>query len=150
MEDERTRNKPKFNDGSLPIMWYDFKDMPHISRGIWEAFQATGNDGIGGWPSILTYDHKSFATMSRSKKRYGMNAAGVPSNAFPGLSRDEYPFASTVENAGSTFVSMVPVEEQDAHARMLNSFYSTHGAYKGVEGKPFWFEVKLKNPPQPQ
>ncbi len=148
--DNRLKNKPSRNDGSLPRMVYSVKDFPHIASGIWHAQHARGSQpGDTGWPVILTYDAKSQATMSRAAKRYGMTQAGVPGRAFPGTSRDEYPFASTVENEGSTFVTHAPIDEQDRQAAMMNAFYRANGAYDATRAKPFWFEVVVTGMPEP-
>ena len=48
-QDPRLIGKPKTNDGSLPVMRYDYRDMPQTTANIWHAQKA-------GWPVILTYD----------------------------------------------------------------------------------------------
>jgi hypothetical protein len=140
--DPRLDLKPTHNDGSLPVMTYYLHETPNICANIWHAQHALGKDGTG-WPSILTYDPKGSSGMTRRQKRYGMDRDGVPSNASPGTSRDEYPFASTVENMGSVFISHVPIAEQTFQARKINAFYRDEGAYKSSLHNPFWFEVRV-------
>ncbi len=136
--DARLVGKPLTNDGSLPVMEYDFMELPAISEGIWHAQMA-------GWPRILTYDHVSEATMRRSQKRYAnIDASGVVRSRES--SADEYPFASTVENAGSTFISNVPGWEQNTQGGLISAFYARHKDAR-LAGKPFWFEVKVINAP---
>ena len=145
--DDRLKNKPTKNDGSLPRMTYSYVDFPNIATGIYHAQRAAGTKpGDTGWPSILTYDHKSFAAMTRGQKRNQMNRDGIPTS-FAGLSRDEYPFASTVENAGSTFVTQASVVEQNKQAAMMNKFYREHGAYTAKRDAPFYFEVVVTDIP---
>ena len=64
--------------------------------------------------------------------------------------RDEYPFASTVENAGSTWVGHCDADEQRQQAQLIADFYRQHGAftYHLQHGRPFWFEVQVENMPQ--
>jgi hypothetical protein len=140
--DPRLDRKPTRNDGSLPVMTYFLHETPNICANIWHAQHALGDDGTG-WPSILTYDPKGSSPLTRDQKRRAMDRDGVPSNAFPGKSRDEYPFASTVENMGSVFISHVPVAEQAIQAQKIHGFYSLHGAYRSSLHHPFWFEVRV-------
>lgn len=162
MQDERLEGKPKTNDGSLPIMVYDYRDLPETSENIWHAQKA-------GWPSILTYDARKHLeefgrpeTSKERKKRMGkkryenleyvdagsMGASSIPTSQ--AVWRDEYPFASTVENAGSTWVGNVDAEEQRQQARLIRDFYRKYDAlgYAAKNGKPFWFEVKVIHMPQ--
>jgi hypothetical protein len=136
--DARLVGKPLTNDGSLPVMKYDFLKLPAISEGIWHAQMA-------GWPRILTYDHVSEAIMRRSQKRYAnIDASGVVRSRES--SADEYPFASTVENAGSTFISNVPGSEQHQQGGLIRAFYARHKDAL-LADKPFWFEVRVINGP---
>jgi hypothetical protein len=136
-QDDRLKGKPSTNDGSLPRMTYDYKDMPLIAENIWHAQKA-------GWPTILTYDHVDASTITRSKKRYAnIVQSGVIRSRKS--SADEYPFASTVENAGSTFIGHAPKEEQDKQGGLISAFYARHKAASAT--KPFWFEVEVKNYP---
>ena len=139
--DPRLIGKPERNDGSLPVMEYDYLKLPRISEGIWHAQKA-------GWPCILTYDHVADLTIrsrQANAKRYrNIRASGVVYSK--DRSADEYPFASTVENAGSTFISNVPGEEQNRQGGLIGAFY---GKYRAaiLSGRPFWFEVRVINSP---
>jgi hypothetical protein len=139
--DPRLEGKPATNDGSLPIMHYDYRELPRISEGIWHAQMA-------GWPRILTYDYVSDAQRRRrlvGGKRYeNIRKSGVVYSR--DSSADEYPFASTVENAGSTFISNVPGHEQHRQGGLISAFYQRHHDLIR-SGKPFWFEVKVIHGP---
>lgn len=159
--DARLDGKPERNDGSLPVMTYDHWELPQTSKNIWHAQKA-------GWPVILTYDSRaalrwgetesSAARRKRidQKRRDNLDSVDarnlgrfrLPSNS--DIWRDEYPFASTVENAGSTWVGHCDAEEQRTQALLINHFYRHHGAqlYHARYGRPFWFEVKVVNMPQ--
>jgi hypothetical protein len=139
--DPRLAGKPQTNDGSLPVMIYDFRELPKISEGIWHAQKA-------GWPSILTYDHVTDPYLRRqqrgSKRHENIVASGVVRSR--NSSADEYPFASTVENGGSTFISNVPGAEQNRQGGLISAFYARHKS-QILSGKPFWFEVRVVNGP---
>lgn len=160
-QDSRLAGKPQKNDGSLPVMTYDYTELPQTSENIWHAQKA-------GWPVILTYDGRGAlesggveSSVSR-RKRIGqkrqdnledidagtMGRFRLPSSM--AVWRDEYPFASTVENAGSTWVGHCDAGEQRSQARLIGDFYRRHGAltYQSQHGRPFWFEVRVLNMPQ--
>lgn len=44
-QDSRLIGKLEENDGSLPVMKYDFTDLPQTSENIWHAQKA-------GWPTV--------------------------------------------------------------------------------------------------
>lgn len=163
MADPRLTKKPSTNDGTLPVMIYDFTELPFTSENIWHAQKA-------GWPTILTYDGKLTSNEGTSesskqrKKRIGGKRRANLENADAGAMgrfrlpksssewRDEYPFASTVENNGSTWVGHVDAVEQRKQASLIARFYREHDAYNRMKdsGTPFWFEVRVVNMPQSQ
>lgn len=160
-QDSRLVGKPKTNDGSLPVMVYDYTELPQTSENIWHAQKAI-------WPVILTYDGRaalengSVESSASRRTRIGqkrrdnledidageMGRFRMPSSM--AVWRDEYPFASTVENAGSTWVGHCDAGEQRKQARLIWDFYRQHGAltYQSEHGRPFWFEVQVVNMPQ--
>lgn len=160
-QDPRLIGKPKTNDGSLPVMRYDYRDMPQTTANIWHAQKA-------GWPVILTYDARAALENGRlesseaRRKRIGhkrhdnledVDAGSMGRFRLPSsmdVWRDEYPFASTVENAGSTWVGHCDAGEQRKQARLIADFYRQHGArtYHADRGRPFWFEVDVVNMPR--
>lgn len=160
-EDPRLQGKPKTNDGTLPVMIYDYREMPETTLNIWHAQMA-------GWPTILTYDARAVLEMgvlessSARKKRIArkrhdnledVDAGPMGRFRLPTSSsvwRDEYPFASTVENSGSTWVGHCDADEQRKQAQLIKSFYARHGALTAsiANGQPFWFEVRVVNLPQ--
>lgn len=161
LSDPRLDNKPQENDGSLPIMIYDFRELPYTSENIWHAQMA-------GWPRILTYDGKAMLeggaleSKSQRKKRMSgkrrenledVDAGEMGRFRLPTSQsewRDEYPFASTVENEGSTWVGQVDAGEQRRQAGLISGFYRKHKAFDRARNgdTPFWFEVKVINMPQ--
>ena len=121
------------NAQGLPVMVYDWRDpnIREIAENIWHAQMA-------GWPRILTYLYRN-----RQDKRVirRTNLAMVPGIQ----SRDEYPFASTLENEGSTWVGHASVAQQNSQRDLMNAFYRQNGAYQA--GTTLRFEVRVTNFP---
>lgn len=118
----------------LPVMIYDWSDesIREIADNIWHAQMA-------GWPRILTYVRRS-----RSEKGVVRRES---LREIPQIhSRDEYPFASTVENDGSVWIGHATVAQQNAQRDLMNAFYRRHGAYK--DGAVLKFEVRVVNHPR--
>lgn len=129
--------KPKINDGSLPVLVVDHKVMPRIAEGIWHAQKA-------GWERILTYDLVETANEKKVLRRAKRTENIRSGFQRCGLTMDEYPFACTKENAGSTFLTNAPRDEQTTQGVQLNSFLKRNGAYSKIDGY-FYFEVKVVN-----
>jgi hypothetical protein len=49
----------------------------------------------------------------------------------PGLSRDEYPFASSREGGGGSWVGHTPKSMQDAQGALLKNFFKKHNIQSG-------------------
>ncbi|MGF6851419.1 NucA/NucB deoxyribonuclease domain-containing protein [Paraburkholderia sp. CI3] len=144
MDPEWMKRKPKVNDGSLPILEVDYKKIPVIAEGIWHAQRVPSRSGEIGWGTILTYDHVHDArerNAQRDKKRARIDSSGFERC---GLTADEYPFACTKENAGSTFLTNAPIEEQRIQGGQLSAFLRARGAFIKTDGF-FYFEVKVVN-----
>ena len=133
--------KPKVNNGSLPTLLVDYKKMPKIAEGIWHAQMA-------GWERILTYDHVQTSREKESQRRAKRKENLGAGFQRCGLTMDEYPFACTKENAGSTFLTNAPSNEQAIQGGQLNAFLKSNGAYTKTDGY-FYFEVKLENYTRP-
>lgn len=118
---------------TLPVMIYDYRDpnIRDIADNIWHAQMAR-------WPRILTYLYRTKGEKSAVRRA---NLALVPRIQ----SRDEYPFASTLENEGSTWVGHASAAQQTAQGVLINRFFRENGAYK--EGAMFRFEVRVINHP---
>jgi hypothetical protein len=120
-------------DEPLPVMIYDWLDpgIRQIADNIWHAQMA-------GWPRVLTYTHRP-EPVKRALR--GESLREIPRVQ----SRDEYPFASTRENAGSVWIGHASVAQQNAQRDLMNRFYREHGAYR--PGATFRFEVRVIHHP---
>jgi hypothetical protein len=117
-----------------PVMVYDWNDerIRDIADNIWHAQMA-------GWPRVLTYIHRP-KREKRALRRQSLSL--IPQI----LSRDEYPFASTLENDGEPWIGHAPAAQQDAQRDLMNRFYREHGAYR--PGATLRFEVRVMNHPR--
>lgn len=115
-------------------MVYDWNDerIREIADNIWHAQMA-------GWPRVLTYVHRP-RRAKRALRRLSLSL--IPQI----LSRDEYPFASTLENDGEPWIGHAPAAQQDAQRDLMNRFYREHGAYRA--GSVLRFEVRVINHPR--
>lgn len=129
--------KPKINDGSLPTLIIDDKQIPKIAEGIWHAQMA-------GWERILTYDFVQNTQERKSQRRTKRNQIGKDGFQRCGLTADEYPFACTKENICSAYLTNAPSKEQSIQGGLLGAFLRSHGAYTKTNGY-FYFEVKVVN-----
>ena len=119
---------------ALPVMVYDWEDpnTREIADNIWHAQMA-------GWPRVLTYIFRP-RPEKRALRRESLREV-------PGIeSRDEYPFASTLENQGSVWIGHASVAQQNAQRDLMNRFYREHKAYTGRSR--LRFEVRVINHPK--
>ncbi|QBE62620.1 hypothetical protein [Pseudoduganella lutea] len=123
----------RHDDEGLPVMEYDWrnKNIRQIAENIWHAQAA-------GWPSVLTYIYRSRSVKASIRAK---SLSAVPRID----SRDEYPFASTLENEGSVWVGHALVSQQDAQRDLMNEFYRNNKAY--VKGTTLKFRVSVINHP---
>jgi hypothetical protein len=117
-------------DDELPVMEYDWRDesIRQIAENIWHAQMA-------GWPRVLTYVRRDKYLIRKESLR------DIPKIQ----SRDEYPFASTLENEGSVWIGHALKSQQDAQRNLMSRFYQRNKAY--VKGTTLKFEVRVINYP---
>jgi len=126
----------KQDNEELPVMEYDWRDesIRQIAENIWHAQMA-------GWPRVLTYVYRS------KPEKYLIRAESLRN--IPRIqSRDEYPFASTLENEGSVWIGHASVSQQNAQRDLMNRFYQQNKAY--VKGSTLKFRVSVINYPVDQ
>jgi len=93
----------------LPEVEFSASKYPELTENIQNAQNA-------GHPDVLTHGGDAAANRAAALK-------DVPNN-FPGLSRDEYPFASSMEGGGGSWVGHVPVSQQHAQGAILKNFFA--------------------------
>ena len=130
-----------------PVLVFDYKNKPlqELADNIWQAQKA-------GHPKILTYcgpllnaTGDSIRTLNR-KQAMRYEAGGAQYRIPLILSRDEYPFACTVEGGGGSWIGHIPPRQNSAQGGLLASFIRANGIVP-VPGERSKFEVRVINHP---
>jgi len=122
---------PTVSETSLPVFVVDWANPEHqnLADNIWQALAA-------GHPSQLDYmGDRAAAALNRGASTYGIPRI---------LSRDEYPFASTLQGGGGAWIGHIPASENSAQGGMLSQFYRRNSP----NGDPFTFRVTVINHPR--
>jgi RHS repeat-associated protein len=102
-------------ENTLPSVEFSASQYPELAANI-------RNAQLAGHPEVLTYGGDAAANRAAALE-------GVP-NISP-LSRDEYPFASTMEGGEGAWVGHVPASQQNAQGGILRYFYETNNIQPG-------------------
>jgi hypothetical protein len=98
---------PKKAVENLPTVTFSSRTHPELAENIRHA-QAAGH------PSVLTHGGNAAANRAASLEE-------VP-NILP-LSRDEYPFATSLEGGAGSWVGHVPASQQNSQGGILSNFF---------------------------
>jgi hypothetical protein len=104
---KETEKAPKEAVENLPTVTFSSRTHRELAENIRHA-QAAGH------PSVLTHGGNAAANRAASLE-------GVPNNK--PLSRDEYPFASSVEGGAGAWVGHVPASQQNSQGGILSNFF---------------------------
>lgn len=119
----------------LPVLVFDALRMREIAINIWHAQKA-------GWPSTLTFVLEKDKIIRRQERAFNRRSA---LNQVPTLlSRDEYPFACTMEHAGSAWIGHVPPEQNSKQGGIIAEFFRKHGALAGYVNSTDGFKFRVK------
>ena len=102
-----------------PVLEIDWRRYAQLADNIWQAQMA-------GWPRVLTYNGPD--VVLRRAQRYAAMHYNYEGRVgeIPGiLSRDEYPFACTVEG-GTAWVGHIPGRENSAQGGLIAAFLKRH------------------------
>jgi Deoxyribonuclease NucA/NucB len=123
-----------------PELIIDWQRYPQLADNIWNAQRA-------GWPRVLTYSGPD-VTFRRAQRRDAMHFQhGGDSFEIPRiLSRDEYPFACTLEG-GAGWVGHIPGRQNSAQGGLIAGFLRQHGLVAG-RGEMSKFLVTVINHPR--
>jgi RHS repeat-associated protein len=113
---------------SYPTVTYSRTQFPVIADNIYEAQRA-------GAPEVLTR-LKNKSAENKNRRQAVKSLPSKPRSS--GVSRDEYPFASTYEGGSGARVVYAPVAEQDAQGVLMRNFYRDNNIIDGVK-----FNVKV-------
>jgi hypothetical protein len=100
---------------ALPELEISASKYPELAENILNAQKA-------GHPEILTHGGEIAANRAAALE-------GVPN--ITGFSRDEYPFASSMEGGAGSWVGHVPVSQQNAQGALLKNFFKRYNIKAG-------------------
>jgi hypothetical protein len=124
-----------------PKLEINYLTHRNLADNIWHAQMA-------GHPRVLTYNGPDLA-IRRETRRAAMHFEHqAATHEIPRiLSRDEYPFACTVEGGGRAWVGHIPGGENSAQGGLIAAFLIRHQIVAG-RGEFSKFEVVIVNHPR--
>lgn len=102
-------------EGALRRLEISASKYPEFAENILNAQRA-------GHPSVLTHGGDAAANRAAALK-------GVPN--IKGLCRDEYPFASSIQGGGGSWVGHIPKSQQQAQGGLITDFLRRSGLKAG-------------------
>jgi hypothetical protein len=119
-----------------PVLEIDWRTYRQLADNVWHAQMARH-------PKVLTYNGPDM-TLRRENRAAAMHYenAGERFEIPHILSRDEYPFACTLEG-GSGWVGHIPAAQNSAQGGLIAGFLRRHGITRGMR-----FEVRVINHPR--
>jgi hypothetical protein len=127
-----------------PILEIDWIKYKELAENIWHAQMA-------GHPRVLTYNGPYLGRQNR-KAAMHFDLDGIRQEILHILSRDEYPFACTLEGGRASWVGHIPARQNSAQGGLIATFIRAQRIfpYHGVnadEGQKerSKFEVKVVN-----
>jgi hypothetical protein len=121
-----------------PVLEFDYKKHPHLADNVWHAQMA-------GHPKVLTYS----GPLLKKDNRKGAMHYEVEASRYEIphiLSRDEYPFACTLEGGKASWVGHIPPGQNSAQGGLIWSFIRANGIVP-IPGERSKFEVRVMNHP---
>lgn len=126
---------------AVPKLQIDYRRYAQLADNIWHAQMA-------GHPRVLTYSGPDIATRAEARRAAMHFIHGDSRYEIPRiLSRDEYPFACTLEGGGSAWVGHIPGRENSAQGGLIAAFLVRHNIVAG-RGPASRFEVEVINHPR--
>jgi deoxyribonuclease NucA/NucB len=104
---------------SYPVLIIDWELYHELADNIWHAQMA-------GHPSTLTYNGPYLGRQNR-KEAMHLELDGVREEILHILSRDEYPFACTVEGGKASWVGHIPPSQNSAQGGLIAAFLRRNG-----------------------
>jgi hypothetical protein len=102
---------------ALPELEISASKYPDLAENISNAIDA-------GHPDVLTHGGDAVANRAVALK-------DVPN--IRGLSRDEFPFASSMEGGGSSWIGHIPVAQQNAQGALITNFLRANEILPGAK-----------------
>ena len=127
---------------SYPVLEIDWLKHRELAENIWHAQMA-------GHPRVLTYNGPFIGVQNR-KDAMHFELDGVRQEILHILSRDEYPFACTVEGGGRSWVGHIPARQNSAQGGLIAAFLRANGIIPvtgNINLERSKFEVRVSNHP---
>jgi deoxyribonuclease NucA/NucB len=130
---------------TYPVLIIDWERNREMADNIWNAQMAC-------CPQVLTYCGPALGKMNR-KEAMHFKLEGMKKEIMHILSRDEYPFACTLEGGGASWVGHVPAAQNSSQGGLIASFIKEWGiepcASKDAKNaEKAKFRVRVVNHPQ--
>jgi hypothetical protein len=124
-----------------PELRIDWRTHPRLADNIWHAQMA-------GHPAVLTYSGPDLSVRRAQRQaamhfEYEGGAGEIPRI----LSRDEYPFACTIEGGRGSWVGHIPGPENSAQGGLIAALLRRHQIVAG-RGERSKFRVTVVNHPR--
>ena len=104
---------------SYPVFEIDWNQYRDLAENIWHAQMA-------GHPAVLTYNGPYLGRQNR-KEALHFELDGIRQEILHLLSRDEYPFACTVEGGKASWVGHIPASQNSAQGGLIATFLRRNG-----------------------
>ena len=117
-----------------PILEINYNSHPQLADNVWQAQQA-------GHPKVLTYGSNKKANRNGAMHYKVSNFRYEIPNID---SRDEYPFACTIEGGSSSWVGHIPPKQNSAQGGLIAGFLKRHNIQPNM-GSKSKFEVRVIN-----
>ncbi|MBK7850410.1 MAG: hypothetical protein IPJ66_04505 [Bacteroidetes bacterium] len=125
------------NSGKYPVLEINYLQYPDLADNIWHA-------QMSEHPQILTY---AGSDPGRRKEAMTIVDGNTTSQVPRILSRDEYPFACTLEGGRSTAIGHIPARQNSSQGGLISSFIRQNGISPNC-GELSKFIVKVTNHPK--
>lgn len=104
---------------TYPVLEIDWNRNEELADNIWQAQMAC-------CPIVLTYCGPALGTQNR-KGAMHFDLDGVRQEIMHILSRDEYPFACTLEGGGASWVGHIPGRQNSSQGGLIANFIRRNG-----------------------
>jgi hypothetical protein len=104
---------------AYPVLEIDWNRNRELADNIWHAQMAC-------CPTVLTYCGPALGKQNRGDAMH-FDLSGIRQEILHILSRDEYPFACTLEGGGASWVGHIPPEQNSSQGGLIASFIRRNG-----------------------
>jgi hypothetical protein len=130
---------------TYPVLIIDWDRNKELADNIWNAQMAC-------CPQVLTYCGPALGKENR-KDAMHFELEGIRQEIMHLLSRDEYPFACTLEGGGASWVGHIPAAQNSSQGGLIASFIKRNGilpsqSKDAKDAEKSKFKVEVVNHPR--